>query len=173
MGGEQLLREADALAAKDEVVAVDVAGLGVRAPRLLGEEVQAGVARGQAAPLHEVRPAVVDGDVEALPVAQARASQRALVERKAEGAHEVQARARDHAGAPDVSRVGRDLRRHEHDVEHGAAFLSKKGAHSGAVLCKNALRSMLRGLCCAKPPFEPWTFAPRGRGRGKVCSAAR
>ena len=116
--GEQRLRQPHALAPKDEEVAVSVRGLGVGAPRLLGEEVQPCLGAGEAALLDELVPVCVHGHVEALPVPEARAPEGALVQREAERPHEVQARARDYARASYVPRVGRYLRRHEHDVEH-------------------------------------------------------
>ena len=77
--GEKCLGEPHALAAKDEKVAVLVAGLRVGAARLLGEEVQTRVTCDKSVLFGKVRPALVYRHVEALPVAKSRAMQALLV----------------------------------------------------------------------------------------------
>ena len=59
----------------------------------------------------------IAADVQAVPVIQARAAQVALVQREAQGTHEVQCAAGDAAGARDVSGILGDFGLEKDDVD--------------------------------------------------------
>lgn len=92
---------------------------------------QAFVGRGETIARKEILPAGIGGHVQVLPVAQAGATYRLVVERKAQWLHQMQTGAGDHAGTADIARIGRNLGRTQHDVEHESPWLRTKNHHEG------------------------------------------
>lgn len=92
---------------------------------------QALVGGGEAVARKEILPAGIGGHVQVLPVAQAGATYRLVIERKAQRLHQMQAGTGDHAGTADIARIGRNLGRIQHDIEHESPWLRMKNHHEG------------------------------------------
>ena len=92
---------------------------------------QAFIGGGEAVARKEILPAGIGRHVQVLPVAQAGATHRLVVERKAQRLHQVQAGTGDHAGTADIARIGRNLGRIQHDIEHESPWLRMKNHHEG------------------------------------------
>ena len=129
--GKQWLGNPRALAAKDQKVTVAVGTLRIGAARLFGQQMQAFVGGGEAVARKEILPAGIGRHVQILPVAQAGATHRLVVERKPQRLHQMQAGAGNHAGAADIARIGRNLGRIQHNVEHESPWLRTKNHHEG------------------------------------------
>ena len=131
--GEQPFGNARAFAAKDQIVAVTVSALRIGSACLFGQQMQAVVGGGKVIARKEILPAGIGRHVQVLPVAQAGATHRFVVERKAQWLHQMQAGAGDHAGTADITRIGRNLGRIQHDIEHESPWHRTKNHHEGAV----------------------------------------
>ena len=92
---------------------------------------QALVGGGEAVERKEILPAGIGRHVQVLPVAQTGATHRLVVERKPQRLHQMQAGAGNHAGAADIARIGRNLGRIQHNVEHESPWLRMKNHHEG------------------------------------------
>ena len=92
---------------------------------------QALVGGGETVARKEILPAGIGRHVQILPVAQAGATYRLVIERKAQRLYQMQAGAGDHTGTADIARIGRNLGRIQHNVEHESPWLRTKNHHEG------------------------------------------
>ena len=129
--GKQWLGNTRALAAKDQVVSIAVGTLRIGAACLFGQQMQATIGRGEVVARKKILPAGIGRHVQVLPVAQSGATHRLVVERKPQRLHQMQAGTGNHAGAADIARIGRNLGRVQHDVEHESPWLRTKNHHEG------------------------------------------
>ena len=96
---------------------------------LFGQQMQATIGGGEIVARKEILPAGIGRHVQVLPVAQTGATYRLVVERKPQRLHQMQAGAGNHAGAADIARIGRNLGRIQHNVEHESPWLRTKNHH--------------------------------------------
>ena len=103
----------------------------IGAARLFGQQMQATIGGRETVARKEVLPAGISRHVQVLPVAQAGATYRLVIERKAQWLHQMQMGAGDHAGTAYIARIGRNLGRIQHDIEHESPWLRTKNHHEG------------------------------------------
>lgn len=119
---EQFFRQSGGLLAKHQITAVRIGDVGMHMPRLCRKIVEI------AAVLPEkIGKTIVIGDVQKMPVIQARALELPVVDFKPHRPDQVKPGAGGRAGAGDISGVLRDFRFHQYNVECCHVFHSPPG----------------------------------------------